>query len=100
MGEFIFENSVENLFVIELWNYTNMPFHVGKYAGLVTSLGLGIGAFFLFKLIYKPILKIITNKISYKVAFIIVFTIYYITLYFILYIWFVLMKLIFGDQFV
>ncbi len=68
LSELIVGNLWDSLFGVQLWNYTKMPFHVTRYAGLYTSLGFGIGAYLLFKYPYKTIMRFIKTKIGYKAS--------------------------------
>ena len=67
-GELIVGNMWEICFGVQLWNYSEQPLHVTQYAGLIPTLGYGIGAFLIFKLIYNPLMKLVSKEISYKVV--------------------------------
>lgn len=75
---FLSELAVGNLwdvcFGVQLWNYSEMPFHVTQYAGLIPTLGYGTGAYLLFKFAYAPALRFVREKINYRTAKIIVCT--------------------------
>lgn len=75
LSELIVGNLWDKLFGVKLWNYTKMPFHVTRYAGLYTSLGFGVGAYLLFKYPYQPIMRFIKTKIGYKASVVIAWTV-------------------------
>lgn len=68
LGELLIGNFWDLCFGVELWNYTEQPLNVTKYAGLVPTLGYGGGAYLLFKFVYKPVLARIREKVPFKVA--------------------------------
>ena len=61
-------NLWDKAFGVQLWNYSNLPLQVTQYAGLIPSLGYGIGAYILFKFVQTPLLKLLQRKCPFKVA--------------------------------
>lgn len=72
LGELAVGNLWEKLFGVQLWNYSELPLHVTQYAGLIPSLGYGVGAWLLFRFAYTPLLNLCRNKLNFKAAKIIV----------------------------
>lgn len=70
-GELIVGNAWDFFFDVQLWNYLNQPFHVTRYAGLYSTLGAGLGAYFATKLIFHPFMKFCEKKGNRKIAIII-----------------------------
>lgn len=68
LSELAIGNLWDKCFGVKLWDYSDSPFHVTQYAGLLQMLGYGTGAYLLFKFFYKPALKFIRAKISVKAA--------------------------------
>lgn len=68
LGELVVGNVWEYLFGVRLWNYSNSPLHVTRYAGLPSALGMGLGAYLIFKFVYKPLLRVIRRKVNFGVA--------------------------------
>lgn len=68
LGELIVGNLWDVLFDVKLWNYTDQPLHVTRYAGLITSLMYGGGVYLLHKFVMYPLLNFFRNKINYKNA--------------------------------
>lgn len=68
LGELAIGSMWEALFGVQLWNYSNLPLQVNKYAGLIPSLGYGGGAYLIFRFIYKPLLSVIRRKVKFGVA--------------------------------
>ncbi len=68
LGELAIGSMWEALFGVQLWNYSNLPLQINRYAGLIPSIGYGCGAYFIFKFIYKPLLNLIRRKIKFTVA--------------------------------
>lgn len=58
----------EALFGVQLWNYSNLPLQINKYAGLIPAIGYGGGAYLIFRFIYKPLLGLIRSKVNFGVA--------------------------------
>jgi hypothetical protein len=71
LGELVVGNAWDKLFGVKLWNYSMIPFHVTNYAGLISTVGFGTGAYLLFKFAYAPALKWVQKNVPHKVAFII-----------------------------
>ncbi len=67
-GEFVVGNMWDVFFGVELWNYSDLPFQVTQYAGLIPSLGYGFGAFLLFKFAYRPLLGLLRRRANFKAA--------------------------------
>ena len=67
-GELIVGNLWKILFNVKLWDYRDLPFHVTRYAGLISTLGFSTGAYLIFKFIYMPVIKWLKKSISYKCA--------------------------------
>jgi len=42
IGEIILGNIVERICHMEWWNYSSLPFHIGKYTSVFTSVGFGL----------------------------------------------------------
>ena len=72
LGELAVGNLWDILFGVQLWDYSDLPLQVTQYAGLIPSLGYGIGAWLLFKFAYTPLLNLCRKKLNFKVAKIIV----------------------------
>ncbi len=70
-GELVVGNAWEMISGIEPWNYSDMPFHVTQYAGLIPTLGYGTGAYLLVKFCYRPAINLLQTKANYKVILII-----------------------------
>lgn len=68
LGELVVGNMWEILFGVELWNYSNMPLSVTQYAGLIPTLGYGLGAYLIFKFMYIPFLNLLRNKVKFETA--------------------------------
>lgn len=68
LGELAVGNLWDKAFGVQLWNYSNLPLQVTQYAGLIPSLGYGIGAYILFKFVQTPLLKLLQRKCPFKVA--------------------------------
>ena len=68
LAEIVWGNMWEALFGVRLWNYSKQPFHVTRYAGLVSTVGFGVGTYAIFRFSYKPLLKLIRQKVKFKVA--------------------------------
>lgn len=68
IGELVVGNAWDYLFSVQLWNYNDFPLHITQYAGLIPSLGYGLGAYLIFKFLYKPLLRIIRRKVKFGVA--------------------------------
>lgn len=73
LGELAVGNLWDYLFGVQLWDYSKQPLHVTQYTGVFTSLGLALGAWFVFKFIYNPLIKLV-EKIPYIVRKIITLT--------------------------
>ena len=58
---------LEKIFNKELWNYSNLKFHLTKYTALEISLGWSIGAIILIYLIH-PKLKKILLKVPFLIT--------------------------------
>ena len=67
-GELVVGNLWDVLFDVKLWNYSKQPFHVTRYAGLLTSLSFGVGVYLLQKVIMYPALNFLKKRVSYKSA--------------------------------
>lgn len=67
-GELAAGNLWELCFGAKLWNYSNIPLNVTQYAGLIPSLGYGLGAYLLFRLVHKPLLSLFRRKVKYSAA--------------------------------
>ena len=68
LGELVVGNAWEALFGVRLWNYSSQPLHVTQYAGVVSTVGFGVGAYLIFRFAYKPLLSFVRNKVNYNVA--------------------------------
>ncbi|MCD8286352.1 MAG: putative ABC transporter permease [Clostridia bacterium] len=68
LGELAVGNMWDKCFGVQLWDYSSQPMHVTQYAGLIPSLGFGIGCYLLFRLIYTPVLGLVRRRMKYKVA--------------------------------
>ena len=68
VSELVYGNLWEALFGVRLWNYSRQPLHVTRYAGLISTVGFGVGAYLIFRFLYKPLLGFICNKVSYAAA--------------------------------
>lgn len=68
LGEFVVGTLWEVLFGARLWDYSQFPLQVNRYAGLFPSLAYGGGAYLLFKFAFKPALSFIRKKVDFKVA--------------------------------
>lgn len=67
-GELVIGVMWEALFGVQLWNYSNLPLQINKYAGLIPAIGYGGGAYLIFRFIYKPLLGLIRSKVNFGVA--------------------------------
>ena len=65
--EFIGGILIEYLFHKELWSYTNLKFHIGKYIALEISLIWGLCSIFYIYLI-KPLTDKIIKRIPYYIT--------------------------------
>jgi len=70
-GELVVGTLWDKLFGVQLWNYSQLPFQVNRYAGLIPTLGYGLGAYVIFKFVHIPVLRLVQRKVSHKVALII-----------------------------
>lgn len=68
VGELAVGNLWDKAFGVQLWNYSNLPLQVTQYAGLIPSLGYGLGAYVLFKFVQAPAIKLMQRKCPFKVA--------------------------------
>ncbi len=68
LGELAVGNFWEYFFGEQLWDYSNLPLQVTQYAGLIPSLGYGLGAWLLFRFAYTPLLRLCRKKLNFKVA--------------------------------
>lgn len=68
LGELAIGNLWEVLFGVQLWNYASFPLHITQYAGLIPSMGYGMGAYLIFRFIYKPLLSLLRKKVKFGVA--------------------------------
>ena len=68
LGELAVGNLWDALFGVKLWDYTGYPLTLTQYTSIVTTLGLGAGAYLLFRFVYKPLLHLIRARVSFKVA--------------------------------
>lgn len=69
-GELAIGNFWDHLFNIKLWNYSSQLLHVTPYAGLLSTLGFGTGAYLILKFVHQKALNIV-SKIPYKTVLII-----------------------------
>ncbi len=67
LGELAIGNMWEAVCGVKLWNYSNLPFQVTQYAGLIPTVGYGGGAYLIFRFVYKPLLKAL-RKIKFSAA--------------------------------
>lgn len=67
LGELVVGNAWELISGAQLWDYSKLPLSVTQYAGLIPSLGYGVGAYLLFRFGLRPLLKLLQNKANYKV---------------------------------
>lgn len=68
LGELAIGSMWEALCGVRLWDYTDMPLHINRYAGLIPTLGFGGGAYLIFRFIYKPLLAFMRKKVKFKTA--------------------------------
>ncbi|MGN0813756.1 MAG: hypothetical protein ACI4MH_00815 [Candidatus Coproplasma sp.] len=68
LGELSVGNLWDILFGVKLWNYSDLPFQVTQYAGLLPTLGYGTCAYLLFRFVYTPALKFVRSKMKYGAA--------------------------------
>jgi uncharacterized membrane protein len=68
LGELAVGSLWEAAFDAQLWDYSELPLQVNRYAGLIPSLGYGGGAYLIFKFIYKPLMKRIRNRVGFGCA--------------------------------
>ena len=68
LGELAVGNLWDKAFGVKLWNYSNLPLQVTQYAGLIPSLGYGLGAYILFKFVQCPLLRLLQRKCPFRVA--------------------------------
>lgn len=68
LSELVIGNLWDHCFDVKLWNYSDMPFHVTQYAGLIPTVGYGTGAYLIFRFVYAPALRFVRKKVSYKTA--------------------------------
>ena len=68
---FVGELAVGNFYYyatgLDLWNYSNLPLGVTKYAGLIPSFGYGLGAYLLM-VFFNKMLKLV-SKVPFGIAF-------------------------------
>ena len=67
LGELVVGNAWELISGVSLWDYSKLPLSVTQYAGLIPSLGYGIGAYLLYRFGLRPLLKLLQRKANYKV---------------------------------
>lgn len=65
----------ESVFGARLWDYSDMPLHVTRYAGLIPALMYGGGAYLLFRFAYKPLLNAL-KKVRFSTAKILCITLW------------------------
>lgn len=63
LGELIVGNLIESLFDVKLWDYSSQLLHVTQYAGVLSTLGFGAGAFVIFQL-FPFVLSWVEHHIS------------------------------------
>lgn len=71
LGELAVGNLWDLLFGVQLWDYSNMPLNflnVTAYTNPISTLGFGIGAFLIFRLIYIPVLSFLKKNVSLRAA--------------------------------
>ena len=51
-----------------LWNYSDVPLHIGKYVCLPFTLGFGAGAYVFMAFIFTPFMNLLENKMPPNVA--------------------------------
>ena len=65
----------ELLIGVGLWDYSNIPLHIGQYVCLPFALGFGAGAYVFMAFIFSPIMSLLENKMPMNIALIIFFVI-------------------------
>ncbi len=71
VGELLVGGLWEIAFGVKLWDYSQLPLQVTRYAGVIPTLGYGGGAYLIFKFVYTPLIDFFRKKVSHKVALII-----------------------------
>ena len=71
LGELVIGNLWDLAFGVKLWDYSGSFLAITQYTCLTSTLGYGIGAFILFKLVFFPLIKFFENHVPHKVALII-----------------------------
>ncbi len=66
LGELVVGNAWELISGVSLWDYSTLPLSVTQYAGLIPSLGYGIGAYLLYRFVLRPLLKLLQRKANYR----------------------------------
>ena len=72
IGELGIGSLWDKVFGVLLWDYSDTPLHITKYAGVIPTFGFGTGVWLLFKFVHKPLLNLFRKKANYKAATIIV----------------------------
>lgn len=68
MGEILVGSLYESLTGLVIWDYSQMPFHVTKYTGLISAVGFGICAWAFMKFLFVGLLKLLRKRMPLKVA--------------------------------
>ena len=58
-----------------LWNYSDVPLHIGKYVCLPFTLGFGAGAYVFMAFIFTPFMNLLESKMSPNAALVLCFVI-------------------------
>lgn len=58
-----------------LWNYSNIPLHLGKYVCLPFTLAFGSGAYVLMAFIFTPFMHLLETKMPANIALVICFVV-------------------------